>query len=85
MCQKVVDSDYLFDNFLLIRGFRSTPARKIIRRSPPSCEIVPIDRTGGCRSVTGAGDYVAEGDPDATVEFCELHLPDRMIVGRAGV
>jgi hypothetical protein len=78
-----VDSDYLFGNFLLLHGFRSTPARKIIRRSPPSCEIVPIYRTGGCLSVvTGAGDYVAEGDPDATVEFCELHLPDRMIVGR---
>ena len=85
MCQKVVDSDFLFDNFLLLHGFRSTPARKVIRSSPPSCEIVPIDRTGGRRSVPGAGDYVAEEDPGATVEFFELHLPDRMIVGRAGV
>jgi hypothetical protein len=41
--------------------------------------------TVGRRSVTGAGDYVAEGDPDATVEFCQLHLPDRVVVGRAGV
>jgi hypothetical protein len=39
----------------------------------------------GCRSVIGAGDHVAEADPVGTVEFCELRLPDRMIVGRAGV
>ena len=43
------------------------------------------DRTASRRSVTGAGDQVAKEDPVGSVEFCELHLPDRMVVGWAGV
>jgi hypothetical protein len=58
------------------------PKRGLIKSRTP---LVAGDRTGGRRSVTGAGNHVAEADPVGTVEFCELCLPDRVVVGRAGV
>ena len=35
--------------------------------------------------VSRAGDQLAQRDPVGTIELSELHLPDRMIIGRAGV
>jgi hypothetical protein len=35
--------------------------------------------------MSGTGNHLAEPDPGGTIEFQELHLPQRMIVGRVGV
>jgi hypothetical protein len=35
--------------------------------------------------VSRAGDQLAQRHPVGTIELSELHLPDRMIIGRAGV
>jgi hypothetical protein len=65
----------VFNPFTKATGFKVSGILLLNRLSP--------DRRR--RSVTCAGDYVAKADPVGTVEFCELHLPERVVVGRAGV